>query len=89
MVSPTGDFLGPDGHIEFAGHPTFIEVQHVDPLSAVVAAENRDAAWNLRFIYLGVHDQEGAAFMPSKSRAAMECGARHVRVRASGSPLAH
>jgi len=54
MVSTAGHLLDSNGHIVFAGHPSFIEVQHVDPLSAVIAAENRDTTRNLRFIYLGV-----------------------------------
>jgi hypothetical protein len=49
MVSSAAHFIHPNGHIEFSGHRVFIEVQQVDPLSAVIAAENRDATRNLRF----------------------------------------
>jgi hypothetical protein len=43
MVSAAGHLLDPNGHIVRAGHSAFVEVQHVDSLGAVIAAENRDA----------------------------------------------
>src|ERR1043165_9597164 len=50
--------------------------------------EDRDAAWYLRFVDLGAHDEESPAVGPGEAGATVKGLARQHGVRAFGAPFA-
>src|ERR1051326_8621370 len=82
IVAPPLQLIAAHRHVIFSRDAALIEVKHEKLPGLVVAAEDRNSAWDLWLVDLRMHDEKGAALLPVKRCVG------NVRMRARRLPLA-